>query len=170
MLTSDPENIRKGQMIHEQAKFLRGRFLNFVAVIEYDMAEIITDYFCQKDEDKHELFFNNIASNMSLYQKKKIIINIIKIEAPDYYTKNKEIIDDIQSIQEFRNKLAHSMVDVSETTIDRPLEEGIGFIQWKKGEPITESIFNDWEIRAGQILSMLTDIKRILNLPWNRNA
>lgn len=69
-----------------------------------------------------------------------------------------------QKILEFRNKLAHSIVDLSDEALARPIEEGIGFTDWEKGRPITEQEFNDWEVKANMIYSCLKDIKRLLPL------
>lgn len=68
----------------------------------------------------------------------------------------------MQNIQEFRNKLAHSVVDVSDEALARPLDEGVGFVQWKKGTPITENEFQDWEVRTSMVNSKLSEIKRLL--------
>jgi hypothetical protein len=69
---------------------------------------------------------------------------------------------DLQRLQEFRNKLAHSVVDVSDTALARPFELGVGFVQWKAGEPITEKEFDDWVVRANMVLGTLDEIKMLL--------
>ena len=56
------EQYHKCKQIHEKARYFRGRFLNFVAVIERDIALLLTDYFCTVCSDKRELFFKNIAT------------------------------------------------------------------------------------------------------------
>lgn len=149
--------------IHEKAREFRGGFLNSVAVIERNIAKILTEYFCTGDELKRELFFNKVAEKLSLEKKKQILIEIAKNDYPKYWDDNQKFLKDLQKIQEFRNKLAHSVVDVSEEAIGRPLDEGIGFIQWNKGEPVTEDELNDWEVEANMLSSTLTDIKRLLS-------
>jgi len=150
------------QKIHEKARQFRGRFLNSVAVIERDIAIILTEYFCTTDENKRELFFMKVAEKMSLENKKQILIEIVKNDYPRYWEENKQFLTTLQSIQEFRNKLAHSVIDVSDEALSRPIEEGIGFVQWKKGVPITDQEFNDWEVKTNMLSSTLTDIKRLL--------
>lgn len=54
------------------------------------------------------------------------------------------------------------MIDVSDEALARPIEEGVGFIQWGKDRPITDSEFEDWEVRANMVSSTLSDIKRLL--------
>ncbi len=148
--------------IHEKARYLRGRFLNSVAVIERDIAVILTEYLCTEDEFKRDLFFNKVAGKFSLNKKKEILIEIVKNDYPRYWEEHKQFLIDLQSIQEFRNKLAHSVVDISDEALGRSIEEGVGFVQWKKGEPVTDKEFEDWEVRANMVGSVLSDIKRLL--------
>lgn len=161
----DEEYERKvaaAQRLHEKARYLRGRFLNSVAVIERDIAVILTEYFCPEDEEKRTLFFTRVAGNISLQRKKEILIEIVKNDYPRYWEENKKFLQDLNNIQEFRNKLAHSILDVSDEALARRIDEGVGFVQWKKGEPITDAEFQDWEVRANVLSSTLFDIKRLL--------
>ena len=132
--------------LHERARYLRGRFLNSVAVIEHDIAVILTRYFCTDDEIKKELF----------------LLEILKKDYPRYWQQHKDTLSDLQQIQEFRNKLAHSIVDVSDDALHRPLERGVGFVQWKQGAPIPDEEFQRWEERASRIIEILIGIKRLL--------
>jgi hypothetical protein len=163
---SKRENHRKrviaSSKIHEKARYIRGRFLNSVAVIEHKIALLLTEYFCRDDEEKRKLFFSNVAMTMSLNAKRDILIEIVKRDYPRYWDENGQFLITMRKIQEFRNKLAHSIVDVSEEALCRPLEEGIGFVQWKKGEPITDQEFEDWEVRTNMLSSTLNDIKMLL--------
>jgi hypothetical protein len=150
------------EKLHEKARYLRGRFLNSVAVIERDIAAILTEYFCTTDEAKRELFFTKVAEKLSLQKKKEILIEIVKADYPRYWEENNEFLNSLQQIQGFRNKLAHSVLDVSDEALARPLEEGVGFIQWQKGAPVTDEEFQDWEVKANMLHSTLSDIKRLL--------
>ena len=156
------KRVSAGRKLHEKARQFRGRFLNTVACIERDIAIILTEYFCTGDEAKRELFFSKIAERQSLQKKKQILIEIVKNDYPRYWEENKQFLIDLQEIQEFRNKLAHSIVDVSKEALARPLEKGVGFVQWSKGEPITDQEFDGWEVRANMCASTLIDIKRLL--------
>lgn len=156
------EKIQAAKKLHEKARYIRGRFLNSVAVIERDIAVILTEYFCTDDEGKRALFFAKVAENLSLQKKKEILIEIVKADYPRYWEKNKVFLDGLQQIQELRNKLAHSVLDVSDEALARPAEEGVGFIQWQKGAPITESEFQEWEVKANMLSSALSSIKHLL--------
>ena len=152
--------------IHDRARYIRGRFLNSVAVIEREIALILTDYFCTSGEVKRELFFKKVvtAPFFSLNSRKEVLVEVVKKDYPWYWDKNKEVLKDLDEIMSFRNKLAHSVVDVSDQALVRPVEHGIGFMEWKDGDPITEAEFQDWNAKANMVLSCLTDIKRIVSV------
>jgi hypothetical protein len=38
----------------------------------------------------------------------------------------------------------------------------VGFIQWQKGNPITDDEFQEWEVKANMLSSTLSDIKSLL--------
>lgn len=158
------KRMRACKNIHERARYLRGRFLNAVAVIERDIALILTDYFCTIDEEKRKLFFTDVVNAyfFSLNSKKEVLVKIVKNDYPRYWDEHSKVLKNLDDIIRFRNKLAHSVVDVSEIALVRPLEEGIGFVEWKDGEPITDADFNDWEVKANMVSDCLSDIKRLL--------
>jgi len=158
------EKVNAAKKIHERARYYRGRFLNSVAVIERDIAMILTDYFCTKDEEKRELFFRNIATapSFSLKTKKDILVKIVKKDYPIYWDNNSDVLRHFEEIIEFRNKLAHSIVDVSDEALKRPIEDGIGFVEWQEGKPITQEDFDDLDAWATTVNSCLNDIRRLL--------
>lgn len=158
------EMIRAAQLIHEKARYYRGRFLNSVACIEHDIAHILTDYFCTSDPGKRKIFYDDVVTRsfFSLNRKKDILMQIVQTDYPHYWAENQKVLSAFQEILEFRNKLAHSLVDVSEEALSRPIGKGIGFTDWKDGRPITEEEFNGWDVKANMIYSCLKDIKRLL--------
>ena len=153
---------RSAEKLHEKARYMRGRFLNSVAVIERDIALILTEYFCTAGEDKRELFFSKVAEKLSLQKKKEILLEIVQNDYPRYWEENADFLKSLQIIQNFRNKLAHSVLDVSDEALSRPLEEGVGFIQWNKGEPVTDKEFEDYEVATNMLSSTLHEIRRLL--------
>ena len=163
-IVEEQEKIQTAQLIHEKARYYRGRFLNSVACIEHDIAHILTEYFCTSDPGKRKIFYEDIVTRafFSLNKKKDILMRIVKADYLLYWEENREVLSAFQEILEFRNQLAHSRVDVSDEALARPIKEGIGFTDWKDGKPITEEEFNEWEVKASMIYSRLTDIKRLL--------
>jgi hypothetical protein len=145
-----------------RARDLRGTFLNRVAAIERDVATLLTNYFCTEDESKREIFMAKVIGKMSLEMKRVVLIEIVKKDYPRYWDSHGEFLRDLQDIQEFRNKLAHSVIDMSEAALARPIEEGVGFVQWKDGAPITDKEFENWEVRTNMLMGTLREIRRLL--------
>jgi len=149
------------QKIHEVAREMRGRFLNYVAMIEHEIGHILTNYFCTSNEDKKELFFDKIATSLSLQKKGAILFDIIEKDHPNYWNEYKEVFRKLEEIRTFRNQLAHSIIDVSPNALNRSLEDGIGFVGWKEGAPIKKQEFDEWGAKAIMVGSCLRDIKRL---------
>lgn len=156
------EKKKAAERLHEKARDMRGRFLNHAAVIERQLAVIITGYFCGDNEEKRELFFERVAERLSLQMKKEILIDIVSNDYPEFWEENKELVNQLSEVQAFRNKLAHSTVDVSDEALDRPLKEGISFLQWKGGQLVTDQEFDDLVVKANAILSVLEDVQNLL--------
>jgi hypothetical protein len=163
-IVEEQGKIRAAKLIHEKARYYRGRFLNSVACIEHDIAHILTEYFCTSDLGKRKIFYEDIVTRafFSLNRKKEILMRIVQADYPLYWEENQKVLSAFQEILEFRNQLAHSRVDVSDEALSRPINEGIGFTDWKDGKPVTDEEFNEWEVKASMISSCLTTIKRLL--------
>ena len=154
--------------IHERARQFRGVFLNYIAVIERDIALLLTEHFCREDPTKQQMFFDEIACKFTLDRKRALLIEILKSDYPTYWRENGKLLQDLQLLQSFRNKLAHSVVDVSPEALRRPIEQGVGFVQWEAGAPITEQEMDDWCVRANMVSSTLASIKALL--PYKESA
>ena len=93
---------------------------------------------------------------------KKLLFEIIKKDYPNYWSENKKHLEPLTEIIEFRNQLAHSMLDVSEDALKRPISEGVGFIDWNNGSPVTDLYFNDFTVKTAMVIGCLSDISRLL--------
>lgn len=158
------EKVKAAQTIHEVARQYRGRFLNYVACIEHDLAHILADYFCPNSDARREVLYEEIltSGSFSLNHKKKVFLKIVKRDYPRYWDNNEQILSAFDQIQTFRNRLAHSKIDVSDIALMRPLNEGIGFTDWNDGKPITEQEFDDFCVKANMIGTCLIEIRRLL--------
>lgn len=156
------EKVSAAKSLHEKARHLRGRFLNSMAVIEHNLAVLFTEHFCRDDEEKKKIFFEGVMKPMSLDRKKKLLVKIVKADYPIYWNEHNDILKKIDDLQEFRNALAHSIVDVSDEALERPLEEGVGFVQWRSGVPVTEEVFQSYEVIANMVSGAIRDIKHML--------
>jgi hypothetical protein len=129
--------------LHARAERYRGEFLNLVAVIERTLGELLTEYFCTSDPSKQRLFLTRIAARMSLEEKRTLLLTILQADYPTMAAEQVVCLKDLAHIQNFRNKLAHSVVDVSEEALKRDPGEGVGFVQWQEGAPIDDVEFHE---------------------------
>ncbi len=150
--------------IHARAREMRGSFLNLVACIEKRMANLLTEYFCRDCPHKKKLFFDGIvtASFFGLRAKRNILVRILKQDYPRYWDREQEHFKEFDDVANFRNRLAHCVLDVSEEALTRPIAEGVAFVDRDDCSPITERDFNNLEVKANMILGCLTDIERLL--------
>jgi hypothetical protein len=153
---TDEKRITAAQRIHERARYFRGRFLNHVAVIERDIALILTNLVSTTDATQR------VRSRAPLAANKTVLLEVVERDYPRYWEQNKEVLSWLDDIIAFRNKLAHSVVDVSERALSRPIESGIGFVDWNDGTPITDQQSEDWEVKANMVSTCLEEIKRLL--------
>ncbi|AHF94058.1 hypothetical protein OPIT5_04105 [Opitutaceae bacterium TAV5] len=128
------------------------------------MGHLLAEYFCPNDGGKRTLLYDEILTTnfFGLERKKQLFRAIVKIDYPSYWEENKETLVAFDDVQRFRNKLAHSRVDVSEEALARPLEQGVGFTDWKNSEPVTEAQFQDMIAKVNMIISCILEIKRLL--------
>jgi hypothetical protein len=153
------------QAVHSRAREMRGTFLNTVACIEKRIANLLTDYFCRDCPKKKKLFFDQIVSKsfFGLRVKRDILARILKEDYPRYWMENQEHLNRaFCEVADFRNRLAHCVVDVSDEALARPIGEGVAFVDRDDCTPITDRDFNDFEVKANMILGCLNDIERLL--------
>jgi hypothetical protein len=167
---NEEDKYKAARRLHEQARQYRGRFLNSVACIEHDLARLLTDYLCSPDESKRILFYENVATKFSLEEKKRLLLKIVEADYPNYWEEHEGILKSLSEIQTFRNKLAHSIIDVSDEALARPLDQGVGFVQWQKAKPVTEREFEEWDVKAGMVLSCLKEIQTLLPFKQRRSV
>jgi len=147
--------------IHEKANFYRGLFLNRVAVIDSTISTMLANYFCPTDKRKWQLLRSKALSN-SIQRKKELLFEIVQKDYPDYWNDHKEHLEPLTEIIKFRNQLAHSMLDTSEDALKRPLAEGVGFLDWNNGSPVTDLYFDEFVVKTTMVLSCLSDITTLL--------
>lgn len=164
------EKVRLAQILHEAARQLRGRILNTTAVIDTQLAEIISHYFC-RDEERRALFMSDVATSQffSLRMKEDILKKIIRAECRPYLDQNPGIFKEFVSIRLLRNDIAHAIIDVSDEALIRGPASAIGFVSFKDGKrhvrQITQAESEDFNGRTGSLLGNLGDIARILGIP-----
>ena len=149
---------------------MRGTLLNTVAVLDAQIAEIISHYFCNV-EHRRALFMSDIATAQffSLRMKEAVLKKIVKLECGFYLERNPGLFKEFEAIRNFRNDLAHAIIDVSEEALIRGPTESIGFVSFKDGKEhtrrVTPAEADSYNARAGMLLGNLKEIALILGTP-----
>jgi hypothetical protein len=79
-----------------------------------------------------------------------------------YWEREKDHFKAFDEVADFRNRLAHCTLDVSNDALTRPVADGVAFVDRDDCTPITDRDFNDFEVKANMIYSCLHDIERLL--------
>jgi hypothetical protein len=158
--------VSTAQKYHEMARQIRGRYLNSVAVLDTELAEIITEYFC-KEGPRRDLFFSEIATSqqLSIRVKKEIFFKIFKTHLKDYVKDYPLLNKRFDSVINYRNSLAHATIDVSEEALIKDKVTGVGFVGYKNGKREVQFISReDADFRQAEINTLLGDIRDIRKL------
>jgi len=160
---------RVAEKYHEFARELRGRYLNCAAVLDTQLAEILTEYFC-KDDYRRDLFFSEIATGQqfSFRVKIELLTKILKNDCKEYINIHPELLKTLSRIKDYRNKLAHATIDVSDEALSKDKISGVGLVIYRNGKREIDFItFEEAEKRQVEInmmFSNITDIKKLLPL------
>ncbi len=162
------EKHRLAVQLHAYVREWRGAVLNHVAVIEKEIAHIISHYFCK--EEKRDVFYSEIATAefFSYRNKVSILKKILQKEYDFFWKEHSNLTKELGKIGDFRNVMAHATIDVTDDALRRHPKKGVGFVSFQNGQRIvqvlTEADFNDWNGRMGTVSSDIDDLKRILGI------
>jgi hypothetical protein len=111
---------------------VRGRFLNQAVFIEMLLAEIICHHFCP-DKQRRFQFFDSIVSNMTFNTRVDVFSIILKSFYSDIEREYPDIVKQINDIRNFRNIVAHALLDTSSEFLDNnPEKETVQFVTYKR--------------------------------------
>ena len=153
--------------LHAYVRDWRGRVLNTVAVMEKEIAQIISHYFCA--EERRDFFFSEIARFLSYRNKVSILKQILQKDYVFFSREHPDLTKELEEIGAFRNILAHATLDVTDNALRRKPKDAVGFVSFEDGERVVkvfaEADFNDWNGRMGNVSSDIADLKAILGIP-----
>jgi len=94
---------------------------------------------------------------------------IINIELKPHLKDYKDINKKIDSVLEYRNKLAHATIDVSEEALSVDEVKGVGFVEYKDGKRVVRYFTQkESEYKQAELNTLLGDIKSINKLLFGR--
>ena len=130
---SSTTNDRKEKVakVIEYDMIIRGAFLAHVIPIEELVKDIISYHFCS-DEEKRKQFISLILNgrDYTLASGIEILEKILDIHYHDLTQRYPKLIDDLDKIIQFRNCLAHSMLDTSDGFLAKNYMDRIRLISY----------------------------------------
>ena len=138
-------NGKKIDEIRHVAELIRGSVLSLSIGIEFSISKILVEYFAK--ENKRTELHRHFLSDRLTFDQKKLTLSSIKDQLNDNRV-SKSIITDLDYIQVFRNKMAHSDIYLKPDVINSFNGEFVKFINFSHkhyGEIITVNINKEEE-------------------------
>ena len=174
MATSEEENdekeerkIAQAQRLHEVVRQIRGRLLNSVAVIDVDVSRLLAAYFCYDDKRRDLALSEVFVRPLQLRHKVGLLKKVLEKDFSWYLEKNSQaMFKDLETLMKFRNRLAHSTVDVSDEALGKDPKEEVGFVFYSDGQrhvqKVTPQIVDDLQVKANMTHSRMIELGKIL--------
>lgn len=144
---------------------IRAPFLEQAIAIDRLVADIISQHFCP-NEEKRNLFFSLITNGTTITFSASInmLKTLLKVCYPDLDDKHSELIRELEKIRDFRNRIAHSMLDTSDEYLEKGYTDRIRLVFHRDGEQKHQIITKD-EIRkrlaaCTKVVYALIDIQK----------
>ncbi len=119
-------------LFSQSAKY-RGKVIDITIILEMLLAQILSKYFTN-DEEKEITINSFVFDRMQLSSKFNLLKKILKIKHIKVWKKYQKDLKEIGELIEFRNNLAHSVLDSSEVYIESLKEKGINLAKTNKGD------------------------------------
>jgi len=97
-------------LFSESAKY-RGRVIDITIFVEMSLATVLSKYFSEKNQKKEAQLNAYVFDRMPLSQKLMLLKNVLKDSYPELASKYSTDLAEIGRLVEFRNNIAHSMLN-----------------------------------------------------------
>jgi len=128
--------------LFSQSSKFRGKAIDIAIMLEAMLVEFLGKYFCKEDKKKNTLLKSVILDRQNFSSKITWIKKILKIEHTEIYKKYESDLKEISRLIDFRNNLAHSILDSGEEFLNEikknPLPERIRITYYKDDDMKTE--------------------------------
>jgi hypothetical protein len=133
----NPDNELDRQLVQlfELAQRIRAPFLELAISIEKVIEDIIAQHFCP-EENRRILFFSLVinGTDLTFSSKIRILERLLELCYPDIIKKYPKLIDEIQKVRRFRNRIAHAMLDSTETFLSQKHTDRIQLTYHEDGQ------------------------------------
>jgi len=123
------------EQLFQLAQHIRAPFLEQAIFIEKLIEDIIAKHFCP-EEERRTLFFSLVINGTELTFSSKIDIldRLLQLCYPIVVKSYPQLINEIQKIRRFRNRVAHALLDTSETFLSHNYNDRIQLIYYEDGQ------------------------------------
>ena len=158
-MTSFPDPTSHWKQAVDRAKAWRGAVLERTLLVERAIDNILTHSFCS-DEKTRSCFRELILLSgvLSLSSKSRVLRDLLRAQYPDLSDRYRETIDNVDSIREARNRVAHAQLELPK---EDPGSTQIHLTRIRNGDRIS---FPLSESEVQSILGRCTDTAKNLIL------
>lgn len=172
-IDENSELVKQADVEYKLATRIRAPFLEQAIVIDRLIADIISQHFCP-DEEKRTLFFSLITNGITLsfHASINVFEKLLKLCYPDLYEKH--LFKKLDTIRNFRNRIAHSMLDTSEEFLAKGYTDRIRLVVHMDGKQKHQTITNkDINERLGkctEVILALVNIQKEVIIRVSKNS
>jgi len=151
------------QTAFELSAEIRGKFLDLVLFAEAAISDIIARHFCPDDEE-HMLFFSVVMSDPDLKFSTKIqmLEQLLRLRYSDILTQQTDLIDDLDRVRLWRNRLAHSHLDTSGKFLSKGHKDRIQLIFYEKGRRKQQVItLEQSRTKMGEVFACIRELAAV---------
>lgn len=160
---NSPEG-RDVELVYELAKNIRAPFIEQAISIERIIDGIIARHFCPIEELQQQFLSVILGDRMTFSEKINILETVLRDSYYDFYQKHKKLKQELTQIRQFRNRLAHSLLDTSTKFLEQKHRDRIQLLYYKDGrtkQHVITVVDVDFRLRAcSAVLMVLIELQR----------
>jgi len=142
---------------------IRGSILEQAITIEGFVEDIIATHFCPDLERRYLLHSLIISTpHLGFPSKVKILKGLLRICYPDLLQNFPDVIDELDKVRRFRNRIAHSALDTTPEWLANKFTDRIRLVYYKDGrreqQVVTLDDIKEKQIAFSRLIPVLLDI------------
>ena len=155
------EKIKRLSVVVNNDRDVRGGFLIQTSTADHIIADILTAHFTNSIEKHNQLYSYVIMPELNFKKKIEILKKVLKKYYDDLF--NEDLFKSLKKIREFRNRIAHAMIDNSIKFLEGDYQNRLSFVYYqdgiKKRQIITKKEFQDRTDNCSNVLNELQTIQ-----------
>jgi uncharacterized Fe-S cluster-containing protein len=142
---------------------IRAPFIVDAIIIDGLVSDIIASHFCDDTSNREELFSLVLnGGEISFSQKIGMLSRIMKKHYPNMLRQAPKLIDTLEKIRKFRNRMAHAMYDSSPDYVRKSRKNEIQLVFFEGGMKKTQVVTKtESRIRSDQCFAVILDLVNV---------